>query len=1450
MRRANADNSHNITVSMVHDFFNLSAPKPRTEAFPKVKGRQPDEFIGSTREAGINFKLMKTEDPESYRNSEPNLPTEADFPELNDDFQNLDVTDNLPNPVPVKVDEDEHIFENYSFEHTYSPKLPITNFQNEVLDTIESNSVTVIQGATGSGKTTQVPQYILDHYIKQKRYCNILVTQPRRIAAISIAKRVCQERSWELGGLVGYQVARDKSISGDTRISYVTTGVLLQKLISAKSLNEYTHIILDEVHERDQDTDFALLVVRKLLRTNSKHVKVVLMSATLDSDMFSRYFSLPINGRLEGAPVVTVEGRSYPVEEIYLNEIIHSVHKRSLPLLDPGEPGIDEEQYHTAACLIGQLDSWEIDVQGATDNGFAGERGSVLVFLPGKEHIKDMDKMLNDVCWERHLWVLPLHSQITNEEQSQVFRNPPKPQEGNPRYRKIILSTNIAESSITVPDVKYVIDFCLVKCLICDPDTNYQSLRMQWTSHASATQRKGRAGRVSAGKCFRLVTNEFYDRCMEPYSVPEFKRAPLEQIILKVKLLDLGAPKSILALALQPPDVRDIERTILILKELGALTTKMQNGAINPYDGELTFLGRVVGEMPCDIRIGKLLVLGHVFGVLEEAIVIGACLSQKSFFAQPFKQELNAYRWKMSWSNYSNSDCLASLNAYREWKKMNETRGFGRKGEIGWCKSKFIQRNRILEVEKVVRELTERLARFNIRTFRALHQRRYDSTQHDELILKIVICGSFYPNYFKSGDIDEREALKTMSGHDPFTTVMVKGLPIYGQHYSSAIARMFRPCGQGRHLYFEGRRAYVEFERPQNSYFPILPAVYLALKMRYLQMPLALYIAEDGQKRMIEKTAKNVATSRANTLRTDRVMASIKDSSNETQRIDGPQELELPEVGFMDVYVSEVIDAGFFWAQRGDMEYAAKLEQLMSDLNDYNGTQHEPMPSYVPRGALCLALFPEDERFYRAKVISWKNSQVEVMYVDYGNSCTIPIQFLRKIREEHTKLPFQAFKCHLCYVRPAFGEWDEEANERFKDLTWDKKLVAKIFCRLHGALRVDLIDTVSSEDDIHIHQVLIAENWAQGVDESYDSIRAHEDAVARLEVRNSLGASADDSETTGWIESDLSLADAQLTGDYDRKEGVVTKVSLSGPFSPYEMQFYSMTCVGRLRATKIERDSVNSVALNDEPQDKHERFLVASNIGINTTGTVMIARDTTLMPNIHGLAALVGLVFAPCAEFRTDKSKDRYTGAIIGLGSDPTTGEALLPDHDIEVVFDFAFVQEDLVKINSCRNAINLAVGSRESVAEWGTAAVQKIQHNARRVLLDLILSSRDDRQMCPSGKAYHWNQIDSKDLLSPYHQEDLEDGQPILYPLHYGVAVTEATYADTIPDHIVQRRMHVQSLHEKSGGSSQPFPSPIVCELCNVRCRHPRGLRMHLETRAHCMEERILFDDRYTYNH
>lgn len=545
------------------------------------------------------------------------------------------------------------VYNHYDFEHTYDESLPIFHHKDEILNAIKSQSVTVIEGMTGSGKTTQVPQYILDDCKQNNQYCNIVVTQPRKIAATSITRRVCEERKWPVGRLVGYQVGLDRVLCEDTRITYMTVGVLLRKLVKAKNLNQYTHIILDEVHERDQDTDFAMLIVRKFLRSNSPSVKVILMSATFNIKDFCEYFGSLVHGRMQPAKAVTVQGRSFNVSEHYLNDIMIL---GPISTLDPICPDISEQVFDIAVKLIKHFDDLEKEDDTLSTSSFPyfdddetasisssatpTKRGSVLVFLPGIFYIREMEQILQCSTELTALHVVPLHSSITLEEQSQVFSKP------RPGARKVILATNIAESSITVPDIKYVIDFCLTKALVCDLGTNYQSLRLQWASKANCNQRKGRAGRVSNGRVYRLVTKDFWNNSIKAEGIPEMQRCPLENLVLQVKLLAIGNPKAILYLAMSPPCLEDIERTVLLLKEIGAIST-VGPTCKQKHDGELTFVGRVLAELPLDMRLSKLLLLGYVFGCLSDCTVIAAALSRGGFFATPYKKWLDSYKQKL-----------------------------------------------------------------------------------------------------------------------------------------------------------------------------------------------------------------------------------------------------------------------------------------------------------------------------------------------------------------------------------------------------------------------------------------------------------------------------------------------------------------------------------------------------------------------------------------------------------------------------------------------------------------------------------------------------------------------------------------------------------------------------------------------------------------------------------
>lgn len=250
-------------------------------------------------------------------------------------------------------------------EPTYRyPDLPINRCKEEVISLIESNSVVIIHGATGSGKSTQLPQYLLDHCMQRSAHCNIVVTQPRKIGASSIARWISKERSWTLGGLVGYQVGLEKIATEDTKLIYMTTGVLLQKIVSAKSLMEFTHIFIDEVHERTEEMDFLLLVVRRLLRTNSRFVKVVLMSATINCKEFADYFAAPVQNKVNPAYVYEVEGRPHSIEEYYLDDLEH-IHGSKLSPHLPEEPVITKDVYEVAVSLIQMFDDLDVQDSGS-----------------------------------------------------------------------------------------------------------------------------------------------------------------------------------------------------------------------------------------------------------------------------------------------------------------------------------------------------------------------------------------------------------------------------------------------------------------------------------------------------------------------------------------------------------------------------------------------------------------------------------------------------------------------------------------------------------------------------------------------------------------------------------------------------------------------------------------------------------------------------------------------------------------------------------------------------------------------------------------------------------------------------------------------------------------------------------------------------------------------------
>ncbi|CAJ1073594.1 ATP-dependent RNA helicase TDRD9 [Xyrichtys novacula] len=1045
------------------------------------------------------------------------------------------------------------------------PNLPITKNRQELVSLVENNSVVIVKGATGSGKTTQLPQYILDHYNEKNAPCNIVVTQPHKIGARNVAQWIAKQRKCTLGSLVGYQIALEKIASEHTRLIYMTTGVLLQKLVSAKCLTMFTHIFVDEVHEHTEEMDLLLLVLRKLLDFNSRFVKIILMSATVDCRDFAEYFGSPIRGWIMPAAVFEVEGVPYTIEEFYLEDLYkmfpHRVKEDAITDKQavqhhPGDLSISVEMYNLAVRLVQSLDEMEgKDFRTAEQGGSmtSSERGSVLIFLPGLAEISSMQEALATLV-HRRLLVYRLHSTVPPEEQNGVFLPPV------PGYRKVILSTNIAESTVTVPDVKYVVDFCLVRQMVCDPDTNYQSLRLTWASKTNCNQRKGRAGRVSKGYCYRLVTKEFWRKEIPEYMIPQMLLAPLATVVLKVKLLDMGDPRCLLSTALSPPSLGNVEKTVLQLIEMGALSARSdEKGHIE--DGNLTFLGRVQAHLPVDLYLGKLIVLGHAFGCLDECLIIAASHSVRSFFVTSFMQQLAGNRSKLAFARGTSSDSLLCLNAFRAWQSAKKEGKFRHpKDQMDWGKENFIHIKRIREVEELYEELKKRVSQFNMHVQENTQPLDYTSTHRLKFILQVVMAGALYPNYFVQGEIDDRLASRDMCGSNARTTVMLRKLPPYSFLYYKQLQSLFRQCGQVKTISFECSRAYVEFQRTSRD-SGVLPEVSLALLMGMQRPGMELRIHPIEQIETFARSCDN----------TDLKCAWVKvDVQSQTASLVNSILLpeKLPPHPVFPVNVTEVFEVGKFWGFMADEASLQKQRSLTGEIN--RRTLHPVTVSLYPN-LLCLAHYSEDESlgsYYRAKILHIGGNKVEVFFLDFGDTEVVDLSSLREIPSDLLNHPFQAQEFKVAEMRPSAqsiilgNQWSSSARSRFYSLVSGQTLLVKLYSILHDVMHVQLLINTETTDTT-VLDIMVEEGHAVKAEESFDSEMDHE-RLMNVYSQMERGTYTPNYAGSSWMErmkKEQELIDRLLDHFSESPRACFgPKLHLHGPSSPNKIFFH---CLGK-----------------------------------------------------------------------------------------------------------------------------------------------------------------------------------------------------------------------------------------------------------------------------------------------
>ncbi|KAK2636037.1 hypothetical protein Ddye_030829 [Dipteronia dyeriana] len=606
--------------------------------------------------------------------------------------------------------------------------LPIASVEKRLADEVRKHDILIIVGETGSGKTTQLPQFLF-----QAGFCRdgkvIGITQPRRVAAVTVAKRVAEESGVQLGQRVGYSIRFDDRTSAATKIKYMTDGLLLREALLDPYLSRYSVIIVDEAHERTVHTDVLLGLLKKVQKARSKSghghssadnkktsngllsdnengarfkgifkqrqggnlppLKLIIMSASLDARVFSEYFG--------GARAVHIQGRQFPVDILYT--------------LYP------ETDYLDAALIT----IFQIHLEEGP--------GDILVFLTGQEEIESVERLVQERLQQlpepiRKLITVPIFSSLPSEQQMRVF------EPAVAGFRKVILATNIAETSVTIPGIKYVIDPGFVKARSYDPSKGMESLNVVPISKAQALQRSGRAGREGPGKCFRLYPESEFEK-LEDSTKPEIKRCNLSNVILQLKAL--GVDDIIGFDFLEKPSRASIIKSLEQLFLLGALTDDCKLS--DP-------VGHQMSRLPLDPIYSKALIVASQFNCLEEMLITVAMLSVESIFYAP-REKLEEARTAMKCFASPEGDHLTLINVYRtsdeflEKRKMEITKVKNEKLLRKWCKENFINSRSLRQARDVHSQIRGHAEQMGLRV---------SSCGDDMLQFRRCLAASFFLN--------------------------------------------------------------------------------------------------------------------------------------------------------------------------------------------------------------------------------------------------------------------------------------------------------------------------------------------------------------------------------------------------------------------------------------------------------------------------------------------------------------------------------------------------------------------------------------------------------------------------------------------------------------------------------------------------------------------------------
>lgn len=630
----------------------------------------------------------------------------------------------LDNPTNVFAHDGPRPYsDNYAKVLEKRKELPVFAQMDEFFEKYNSSQIMVMIGETGSGKTTQIPQFVALSDLPQRSKVigadgnevprMIACTQPRRVAAMSVAKRVAEEMDLTLGKEVGYTIRfEDMTERSSTILKYMTDGMLLREAMHDPNLERYSCVILDEAHERTLATDILMGLLKDVAKRRPD-LKIIVMSATLDALKFQKYF--------HNAPLLKVPGRTFPVEVFYTQE----------PEKDYVEAAI------RTVLMIHQ----------------AEDPGDILVFLTGEDEIEDACQKIRteaerlqveepDLCGP--LKVVPLYSSLPPNQQQRIFDPaPPAARTGGPPGRKVVVSTNIAETSLTIDGIVYVVDPGFSKQKVYNPRIRVESLLVSPISKASAQQRAGRAGRTRPGKCYRLYTERDWASELIEQTYPEILRSNLANTVLELK--KLGIDNLVTFDYMDPPAPETVMRALELLNYLGAFDDH----------GHLTPLGEIMAEFPLDPQLAKMLIVSPEFKCSNEILSIAAMLSVPNVFVRPSqasqRQAADAARAEFA---HPDGDHLTLLNVYHAYK----THCHDMKTGSDWCWQNYLSHRALIQADNVRQQLQRTMERFDL----PLVSMPFEDKRYYSNIRQAIACGFFMQVAHKSAGGGSRAAYTTV----------------------------------------------------------------------------------------------------------------------------------------------------------------------------------------------------------------------------------------------------------------------------------------------------------------------------------------------------------------------------------------------------------------------------------------------------------------------------------------------------------------------------------------------------------------------------------------------------------------------------------------------------------------------------------------------------------------